>query len=73
MSKVVEFVIISGWALLIVVCFSTILLACYVGVANPDVPVPDILEKLAFTSAGFLFGSFPVMVKDLLISERKPG
>lgn len=68
MSKVVEFVILSGWVLLIVVCFFTILTACYMGIVGD--PIPDVLEKLAFTSAGFLFGSFPVMVKDLITSQK---
>lgn len=71
MSKIVEFVILSGWVLLIVVCFFTILVTCYLSVLGQD--IPDVLEKLAFTSAGFLFGSFPVMVKDLIGMQRNSG
>jgi hypothetical protein len=64
-KRVVEFVIMSGWILLIIVCFFSILAVCYLAIFRKD-PISDPLQKLAFTSAGFLFGSFPTMVKDLL-------
>lgn len=63
-GKVAEFVIMSGWILLIAVCFCTILEICYLALNGREISDP--LQKLAFTSAGFLFGSFPVMVKDLI-------
>lgn len=54
----------SGWILLVVVCFCTILEVCYLALTSQAISDP--LQKLAFTSAGFLFGSFPTMVKDLI-------
>lgn len=63
-GRVAEFIIMSGWILLVVVCFCTILEICYLAMGGQEISDP--LQKLAFTSAGFLFGSFPTMVKDLI-------
>ncbi|MBZ9807689.1 hypothetical protein [Mesorhizobium sp. ESP-6-2] len=63
-GRVAEFIIMSGWILLVVVCFCTILEVCYLAMSGAAISDP--LQKLAFTSAGFLFGSFPTMVKDLI-------
>jgi hypothetical protein len=63
-GRVAEFIIMSGWILLVVVCFCTILEICYLALSGHEISDP--LQKLAFTSAGFLFGSFPTMVKDLI-------
>lgn len=64
MERTIRFVIISGWALLVVICMIIIGEVCYLSLQAT--PVPDPLQKLAFTAAGFLFGSFPTLVKDLI-------
>ena len=63
-SRVIELIVVSGWLLLIAVCFCTIIEVCYLSVY--DLPISDSLQKLAFTAAGFLFGNYPVLLKDLL-------
>lgn len=66
LGKVTRFVIMSGWILLILVCFMTILAIVYMSVFTPGVPIGENLEKLAFAATGFLFGSFPSLLKELL-------
>lgn len=56
-GRVAEFIIMSGWILLVVVCFCTILEICYLALSGHEISDP--LQKLAFTSAGFCLGVFP--------------
>jgi hypothetical protein len=63
-GRVIEFIIMSGWLLLIAVCFCTIIEVCYLAVVGKEISDP--LQKLAFTAAGFLFGNYPVLLKDLI-------
>lgn len=44
----------------------TILAVVYMSVFTPGVSIGENLEKLAFAATGFLFGSFPSLLKELL-------
>jgi xanthine/uracil permease len=58
----------SGWVLLLVVCFGLIAAVAYQALTHQ--PVDDTLGKLAGVAAGFLFGTIPTFLKDLLTSEQ---
>ncbi len=64
MPRTVEFVVVSGWVLLLLTCFGVTLTVVYLSVQG--MKVDPILKELAGPAFGFLFGSIPPMVKDLL-------
>ena len=64
MSKTVEFVVVSGWVLLLLTCFGITLTVGYLAVKG--IPIEPVIKELAGPAIGFLFGSIPPMVKDLL-------
>lgn len=66
LGNVSSFVIMSGWSLLIMVCLLLILSVCYLALWRGGAPLDENLVKLAFAATGFLFGSFPSLLKDLL-------
>jgi len=68
-NKLTEFLIMSGWILLLCTCFTTIGAVVHLSVFFPNHPINDNLSKLAFAAAGFLFGSLPSLIKDLLWSK----
>lgn len=70
MSRTVEFIIVSGWVLLLVVCFALIAVVGYLALAGH--PIDPELSKLTGPALGFLFGSIPPLIKDLLVREPKP-
>jgi hypothetical protein len=62
--KTVEFIILSGWSLLIAVCL--IVVCVPIAMWALGQPVHDELAKMALMAMSFLFGSLPTMVKDLI-------
>lgn len=72
-GAVVRFVIMTGWMLLIIICLMLISSVCYLSVFSPEAPVNDNLVKFAFAASGFLFGTFPSLLKELLISTNSGG
>lgn len=71
MQKIIEFIIVSGWVLLIVTCLT--LVGAVAGMALAGHPIDQSLKELAGTAIGFLFGSVPAFLKDLLVRDRPPA
>jgi hypothetical protein len=69
-SKIIEFIVLSGWVLLLIVCLGvisgTVLLWMF------GKPVEENFIKMALMAMSFLFGSLPAMVKDLLMKAPPP-
>lgn len=63
-SEQVRFVIYTGWALMILVTLSTI--GAVVVLSLWRQPIDPNLADLAKISTGFLIGSFPAIMRDLL-------
>lgn len=70
MQRTIEFVIVSGWVLLLVVCFG--LIATVAVVAFQGRPIDPALKDLALPAVGFLIGNVPPLVKDLLRPAPTP-
>jgi hypothetical protein len=64
MPKTIQFVIVSGWVLLLVACFGLISAVAYLALTKQ--PIDPALKDLAGPAFGFVFGSIPPLVKDLL-------
>lgn len=63
MPKTLEFIIISGWIMLLISCFAIVGATAWV--ALQGMPI-DSLEKIAAAAMGFLFGSVPAFLKDII-------
>jgi hypothetical protein len=68
MQRTIEFIIVSGWVLLIVVCL--LLVGSVAVLVLTGHAVDQSLKELAGTAIGFLFGSVPAFLKDLLVRDK---
>lgn len=71
MPKTIEFIIVSGWVLLLLVCFTLVAAVVYLYVIGAI--VTEGLDKLAAGAMGFLFGTIPAFLKDLITLRRSDG
>lgn len=71
MPRTIEFIIVSGWVLLLFVCFALIGAVAYIAILGH--PLDDGLGKLAAGAFGFLFGTVPTFLKDLITIRRSDG
>ena len=63
LEKTTEFVVVSGWILMLVCCFAVIGTYLYLTSSAKD------LSDYAHTIIGFLFGALPLLLKDLLLQK----
>jgi ABC-type uncharacterized transport system permease subunit len=69
-QRTIEFIILSGWALLMLVCIVVIGAAVTLWILGKT--ADESLVKMALMAMSFLFGSLPSMVKDLLTQRETP-
>ena len=70
LEKTTEFVIVSGWVLMMLLCFGVMLADIYLSVVGlPNAALAD----LAKVTLGFVVGSLPPLVVGLLKSTPAPA
>lgn len=63
LEKTTEFVIVSGWIMMMACCVAVVVTYAYLSISAKD------LSDYAHTVIGFMFGSLPLMLKDLLLQK----
>lgn len=72
MSKLAEAVVISGWVLVMLCCFAVIGADIHHAFWTPEKPPNKELSDMARIAFGFVVGSLPLMIKDLLLQKATP-
>jgi len=67
-TRVIRAVIISGWVMTMAMTFG--LIGAAVALWYMRIEVPDELKQWAAMSLGFLFGTFPTMLRDYIAAAR---
>ncbi len=62
--NIAKIVVLSGWALTLLVCFIVLLAAIYSLAKHGTIDIT--LKEFAILCFGFLFGNIPVLVKEFM-------